>query len=579
MMNTQHARIAEALTLSILVALSFAPAASAAEEGAFFGAHMLQPRVEAAPAADGLLDLTCTVPLIGGCCFPLTSHRIAAALTAPAGITVISGPEPASYDAIEAPVSGTPKAFATFRWRVKRENPDAETSLTITVDSADSGQVKATYALGRPATCKVSGPQLPESLPLGEVLPLTVDASCLDDNHFVQTVRFWYSTEIPTNAEAVEMPEDLASQGIFRFTEGGRRLMVQGQPVELARKYEPTTWYGTLPAQTQGPLYGVAVAVDDTGRATCGPVVRSVAPGQPAASEVGPTTAVASKPTTRGPAWWTLTGIAALAACAACVALMVRRRGTALAAFAATLIVVASLVALSRMRGTPASSRETSLGYPTDSSVVLYLFLDRGDASRQLAQQIETYRTAAPHRIHLLSFVEGVTPQAILAAQRDRFQVTQIPAVVLDARTLIDGANAITIPGTLDRCLAKPPARLSMEMHGGVIAGRELSLGFLMCNHGVDHEVRGSTTMFAYESGVPMDGWSCDRVARGEVAEGRPYAIPSGKCQAPLMLKWSVPAGMNPTHVGALTIVFDEQGRPIDSICTEKPCARFGVCG
>ena len=192
---------------------------------------------------------------------------------------------------------------------------------------------------------------------------------------------------------------------------------------------------------------------------------------------------------------------------------------------------------------------------------------------------METCRVAAPHRIHALSFVEGVTPQAILAAQRERFGVTQIPAVVLDTRTLIDGANATAVPGALDRCLAKPPARLSMEMHGGVIAGQQLSLGFLMCNHGVDHEVRGSTAMFAYENGAQMGGWSCDRVVRGQVAQGRPYAIPSGKCQAPSMFKWTVPADVNAARVGALTVVFDGQGHPIDSICTEKPCTRFGTCG
>jgi hypothetical protein len=45
--------------------------------------------------------------------------------------------------------------------------------------------------------------------------------------------------------------------------------------------------------------------------------------------------------------------------------------------------------------------------------------------------------------------------------------------------------------------------------------------------------------MFACESGVEMDGRSCDRAVRGEVAEGR----------------------------------------PIGSICTEKPCTRFGTCG
>jgi hypothetical protein len=105
------------VVLLAFFALVLASAAKAAEECTFFGAHMLQPMIDTAPAPDGLLDVNCTVPLLGGCCFPLTTHKVTAALAAPAGITVVSGPEPASYDAIDCPVSGTPKAFATFRWR------------------------------------------------------------------------------------------------------------------------------------------------------------------------------------------------------------------------------------------------------------------------------------------------------------------------------------------------------------------------------------------------------------------------------------------------------------------------------
>jgi hypothetical protein len=37
--------------------------------------------------------------------------------------------------------------------------------------------------------------------------------------------------------------------------------------------------------------------------------------------------------------------------------------------------------------------------------------------------------------------------------------------------------------------------------------------------------------------------------------------------------------GVKPDRVGALTVSFDGQGRPIDPICTEKPCSRTGVCG
>ena len=99
------------------------------------------------------------------------------------------------------------------------------------------------------------------------------------------------------------------------------------------------------------------------------------------------------------------------------------------------------------------------------------------------------------------------------------------------------------------------------------------------CTPGVDPEVKGNTTMFTYERALPMDGWSYDRAMRGEVARGRSCAIPTGKCQAPSMFKWTVPADVNAARVGALTVVFDGQGHPIDSICTEKPCTRFGTCG
>jgi hypothetical protein len=118
-----------------------------------------------------------------------------------------------------------------------------------------------------------------------------------------------------------------------------------------------------------------------------------------------------------------------------------------------------------------------------------------------------------------------------------------------------------------------------MEMHGGLIAGRQLSFGFVMCNHGSRKDARGSTAMFAFENGASMGSWACDFAVREQVSESRPFAIPPGKCRPPSMLKWAVPSGVDPSRVGAMTVVFDEQGCAIDSICTEKTCTRAGVCG
>ena len=377
------------LLLLVLLALAFAPWALRAEETNFFGAHMQQPEIVILPESNGVMELTCKVGFIGGCCFPLTSHDVTASLDLPHGFAVVSGPEPLKYAAIEAPCSGIPKAWATFRWRLQRNQPAPGNELTVTVSSTDSWEVKATQALAPRARIEAHAPEL----------------------------------------------------------------------------------------------------------------------------------AVAS----------------------------------------------------------PANQEDP--GYPTNGSTVAYLFLDRGDASRRLSVQMETYRLAVPHRLHVLCFAEGATPAPILNAYRERFHVTRLPAVVFDEQALVDGTNALAVAGALDHCFGKPASRLSMELHGGVIAGQQLSLGFIMCNHASLRDARGSVSAFAFESGVLMDGWRCDRVVRGLLVDGRPYAIPEGKCQPPTMMKWDIPAGVSPSQTGALTVLRDETGHPVDSICTEHPCSRTGVCG
>jgi hypothetical protein len=585
--GSRHARCTGALGALALGLLLIGPLRGGDEAaGTFFGAHLQRPKVTTAPGADGAIDLICTVPVLGGCCFPLTSHDVTAVLAAPLGVTVLSGPEPASYPAIEAPVSGTPQAWATFRWRLKRDNPDAEATLAVVVASPDSGEVRATYRLGQVASCRVEGPALPEKPSPGQETALAVTAECLDEERFVKEVRFWYTTEIPPDATDVEAPDDLGPRGILRFSQAGRQLMVQAQAVALARKYEPTTWYGTLPALPQCPLYGVAVATDDTGNASCGPVVHCGPKAGPAAPPSAAAGEVAAAPTPvsgRSARPWVLAGVCL--ASTIVMALVRRREPAVLAGVAAAeaLALVAVWFALAPPPATapgeaPLASPESG-GYPADGSVLVYLFLDGGEASRLLAERVEGYRQAAPHRIHVLCFMEGVTPAPLLSTLRKRYQVKQTPGVVFDAYLTVDASNPAAVDGTLDRCFNKPPPRLSMEMHGGVIAGRELSLGFIMCNHGSRRDVRGSTAMFAFENGVAVGGWQCDHVVREQVAESRPFAIPTGKCQPPAMLTWRIGAGVDPKRVGALTIVLDEDGHAIDSICTEKPCARTGVCG
>ena len=490
--------------------------------GTLFGAHLQRPVVEVSAETDGVAVVTCTVGLLGGCCFPLTSYGLTAVLDVPPGVTVVKGPEPEKYAALEAPPSGTPLAWATFRWQIRRAAKDTGGELTATVFSPDSGQVRTVFALGRQERIRVSGPNLPEAVAAGQDIALAVDAACLDEDRFVKRVRFWTSGEIPRDATEVSVAPGLEDRGVLRYTSGGKRFMVQGTPLELARIYEPTVWHGKLAVTTNDTICGMAVATDDTGRSACGPVVRVAGP-------------VVAKKT-----WLERLGF--------------------------------------KSKGSDAGGVQ-SPGYPTEGSVAVYLFLDGGDASRKLAQQVETYRRAAPHRIHVLCFMEGATPAPLMSAYREKHRVRQLPSAVFDGQFCVVGTNTVALTGTLDRCMNKESPRLSMELHGGVVADCELSLGFIMCNHVRASEVRGSLAAFACENDVPVHGWRCDHVVRHALEEGRTFSVPAKKCQAPTLLKWPLPDGARPKMVGALILILNEAGQVVDSICTEKPCSRSGICG
>ena len=269
-------------------------------------------------------------------------------------------------------------------------------------------------------------------------------------------------------------------------------------------------------------------------------------------------------------------GLAGLVALA-----LFRRRGRRVVAWivlATAVACVSALVLPGPQRGPTGASAPPPAGFPADNSVLVYLFLDRGAVSREVADRVEQYRRALPHRIHVLCFVEGVAPAPLMADLRRRFHVDKLPAAVFNSSVVVDAGQQAAVEGTLDRQLGKPPPRLSMEMHGGVIAGRQLSLGFIMCNHGSRTDARGRCAMFVFENGVSVDGWTCDHAVRGQVADGRPFAIPIGKCQPPALSRWDIPEGIDHRRIGALTVILDERGAAIDSICTEKPCARTGVC-
>lgn len=532
--------------------------------GKLFGAHFQKPVLTLTASTNGMMTVSCKVGLLGGCCFPLTSHGVTAALEVPPTCTIVQGPTPAEYPSIEAPPSGTPQAWAIFDWQIRATTPEATGELRVTVSSPDSGKVEALYSLSKTTSITLRGPQLPDVLSPGEEISLVVDAASLREDRYLKSVRFWYSAEIPPQATNIEIPEGLEQHGILRFTEQGHERMVQGQPLDLRRKYEPTRWYGSLTTPTNSMLCGVAVATDDVGHCACSPAVRSAAPSAQRAP--------ARVENVFSPSVWFLF------VCTLVIVLRAARVRSAKLLVAAVPFALLC-VALILMRTTPAGPVENVRDYPVDGSVTACLFLNADEPSRQLAEQFERYRSAAPHRIHLLCFVEGVTPDPIFKAYRDILHVKQIPSVVFDATHCIDGTNTVALTGTLDRCFNKVASRLSMELHGGIIAKRELSIGFIMCNHVRATEVRGYIAAFAYESNVSVGTWRCQRVVRHLLEEKSAYAIPAKLCKPPLLLKWKLPEGVQPDQTGALILILDESGQVIDSICTEKPCLRTGICG
>jgi len=533
-----------------------------------FGAHLQQPRITFATASDGTIEVTAVVDLIGGCCFPLTSHDIHALLAVPADMSIISGPTPASYPALTAPVSGTAQVAARFTWKLRREHAQAECPLTVTVTSPDSGHVEATSVMGLKSACHINGPHLPAVLPVGESLPISVEADCVDESHYVQSVRFWYSTSAPRNATPLPIDPDLAAHGFLGFQVDNRRIWIHGHSIDLARKYNPTTWYGAIPAQTNGPLYGVAVVQDDVGGASCGPLVISgvIPPGS--STEKGGA----------HHAWVVLAGGLLLAV--AGLALLIRKHPRS-----GRMMIAAGLclgvIGLALQQTSPehsASHPDVQPGVcPTNGSSVVYLFLDASEESRKIAEAVNVLRKQDPHRLHELTFLAGVTPDDIMNAQRRRLHLKSLPAIVFDDQDVaVNDAQAIEAKASA--CMSKDSPLLSMELRGGVIAGRTLSLGLIMCNHTSRPEASGHLSVFAFENHVAVGAWRCDHIVRRQLIADRSYHIPSKKCQPPSMMTWDLPNGVDATQVGALTLIFDDQNRLIDSICTERPCSRTGIC-
>jgi hypothetical protein len=253
---------------SVIVALALLPvlasAVLAAGEG---GAHMRPPKIEMKPAPGKLIELSVTVGFTGGCCFTLTTHNIAAALEVPPEVQVVNGPDPARYDQIVGPPGGVKQGIAEFRWRLKKAKEDAVYPIKVKITTSDSGTVEKEYTLTKPLPCNIAQPEVARPAPSQTATPVKVDVASNKDDRFVRKVTLYYLSGLPKGASDLR-----AKEGFVLFADGGRTATRIGQPLEMARKYEPTVWRASLPAQPPGTLYYWIVAENNAGQPTTSPV-------------------------------------------------------------------------------------------------------------------------------------------------------------------------------------------------------------------------------------------------------------------------------------------------------------------
>jgi hypothetical protein len=252
--------------LLVFIAVSVRPSAASALED---GAHMRPPKIDLRPASGGQVELLVTVGFTGGCCFTLTTRGVTATLELPREVTAVSGPEPERYAEIVGPPGGAQQGFAAFKWHLKKADPEAVYPITVHVTTENSGEAAKPYELGKPVLCKISELDVPRPAPAFRPTAVKADVVSNRDDRFVDSVVLYYVSGLPAGVS-----EASADRGALRWSGRKGTGEAAGQPIRLARKYEPTVWRATLPAQQPGVIACWAVALDSEGEYTTGPVER-----------------------------------------------------------------------------------------------------------------------------------------------------------------------------------------------------------------------------------------------------------------------------------------------------------------
>lgn len=239
------------------------------------GAHLQAPKVGFRPAPAGQVELTATVGFTGGCCFTLTTYDIRASLATPQGVTVTAGPEPGRYDHIVGPPGGVNKNYATFRWRLKKSDPNAEYPLRIKISTRNSGEIEKDFLLGKTVSCALGEPEIAGVAAVGRKIPVKIMVTPGDEDKYIKDVTlFMVRDDVDPRAEELAAAPRALAKGELRFSARGEEVVKIGSPIHLSRKYEPTVWQGIVPGQTRGLLRIWVVATDSAGESTASELKR-----------------------------------------------------------------------------------------------------------------------------------------------------------------------------------------------------------------------------------------------------------------------------------------------------------------
>jgi len=252
--------IEKRLTLyySIIITIFLIPfmAPNAAAAGADAELHNVD--ITASPSSQGVggeIMVDAAVYIFGGCCYHLYAFEVTANISAPEGISVLTGPAPEEYGEVDAQPGGV-ATIVHFEWTVVG-NVKGLFNLTVAVSTKNCGSVEGSVAIEIVEGCSISPPEIyPEEPNVDRDTIISVTALHPLEGRTVESVMVFYVSE--------ENVGDGTPQNGTLIMPDGRKIM--GVAVDMERDaFLNDVWTGKIDTRYRATLYYWFVASDSNG--------------------------------------------------------------------------------------------------------------------------------------------------------------------------------------------------------------------------------------------------------------------------------------------------------------------------